>query len=412
MRKMLWIFGVLLCAAALRADTVGKVLLMEGKADAIQAQQVRALALRAGVEQKDLVKTAAASSLQIGFRDSTTCTVGASTELSIEEYRYSRAQKDAAFHADLKEGSVRIATGKITRKAPRRFKITTPRASIGIRGCLLRVIAPSRNLGQDEIVDIFEIGKGGAIEIVSLDGKQKKTVTSPARVVIGEREIQVLPLPKDSYTQSNADYGIAQNSYGGDGSIQSIGQNLQTKDIQDALQENALADLDPTLLQERPEPERIPLIDSLIADARDQSLNLTSVGGSLSGSVDDPRLGMVSFTSPLDDGAFSARFSKEDVYVGGEIGFGTDVEGLSGVFSFSETATYDQIKNGSFRNSPGHASLQIGNDLLNSSSSSITFGSKGGRAIDFLNGSFRFINSSADVYYRSATINLNSGLRK
>lgn len=387
-------------ATVFGAETVGKVLLLEGKADAVQAAQTRALAKQAGVENADVVKTAVASSLQIGFRDSTSCTLGASSELSIDEYRYSRKAADASFNATLKDGSVRIVTGDIVKKSPRRFKLTTPRASIGIRGCLLRVLTTP----EFDYVFIFEIGKRGSIEIASRDGRHTKTVTQPSLARIGSDGITLLDLPRDSYTRDNANLGIAQNGFGGDGMDHSAGNELRNlNDTGYLLQDNDLAVLGtPNLPSSSPAD-----IDALVNQARENGLSLLSAGGGTISmnyftSTGDGQV--VSYSGAIGNGDYVLNFGSSSLTVSGSSSL-TGPNSSTANLSIFLSPSYDAIKNGTFSVGTGsNSGIFFPNQTsLGLDSGTISLGAKQ-NAIDTMSGSLKFTGAG------TANVSLHTGL--
>lgn len=153
------------------AQTVGKVFLLKGNAVSFtEASPKETKVVQNGpVQSKDILRTEANANLEIGFLDATSCKLGPSTELSIEEYRFVRDQQNSAFKATLKKGKATFSTGKMVSDNPENFKITTPSATIGVRGCLF-------DLNQEEadrlVITVLEVGKtnGPSIFVKTLSG--------------------------------------------------------------------------------------------------------------------------------------------------------------------------------------------------------------------------------------------------
>jgi hypothetical protein len=165
------IASVTLGALTSFAQTVGKVFLLKGNAVSFTEANPKetAIAQNAPVQNKDILRTAANANLEIGFLDATSCKLGPSTELSVEEYRFVRDQQNSAFKATLKKGKATFSTGKMVTDNPENFKITTPSATIGVRGCLF-------DLNQEEsdrlVITVHEVGKtkGPSIFVKTISG--------------------------------------------------------------------------------------------------------------------------------------------------------------------------------------------------------------------------------------------------
>lgn len=206
--------GALLVAFTSLAETVGKVFLLKGDAVSFtEANPKEAKVVQNGpVQSKDILRTAANANLEIGFLDATSCKLGPSTELSIEEYRFVRDQQNSTFKATLKKGKATFATGKMVNDNPENFKITTPTATVGVRGCLF-------DLKQEDdnrlVVNVIEVGKtnGPSIFIRTIGGV-KYEFSAAGFVVIQNNQIissgpaippppPILPMPPNNIPINN-----------------------------------------------------------------------------------------------------------------------------------------------------------------------------------------------------------------
>ncbi len=68
------------------------------------------------------------------FTDGTTFTIGPDTEFIINDYQYEPEVENYAFSMHLKKGSAVYNSGKIGKLSPESVDLTTPRATVGIRG--------------------------------------------------------------------------------------------------------------------------------------------------------------------------------------------------------------------------------------------------------------------------------------
>jgi hypothetical protein len=119
------------------------------------AAQMRPAVLRQQVALADRVETGARSQLQILLLDRSTFTVGANARLSIDRFVYDPAQ-GRSMSASVAKGAFRFMSGRPSRSGA--SSITTPVASIGIRGTIVDGV-----VGADAItIASGECATGGA----------------------------------------------------------------------------------------------------------------------------------------------------------------------------------------------------------------------------------------------------------
>jgi len=95
------------------------------------------LAMKAIVNDKDILKTDETGRAQILFNDETSVSLGSNTLLKLEDVIDDNA--NSAFRARIDHGIVRFITGKIVEKNPNGFSVVTPDATVGIRGTIFAV---------------------------------------------------------------------------------------------------------------------------------------------------------------------------------------------------------------------------------------------------------------------------------
>lgn len=146
------------------SDTIGKVVALRGKAQAIQSDlKSRPLALKSPVFLQDTIKTTQGR-IQLMFKDNTLITLGRNTEMVINEYQWKSGDPDSGIITQIKAGSFRIMGGAITRDAPQNFKTQAPAATIGIRGSMYAGIVRDKSLSV-----VFQGGK--SIYVVNSMGR-------------------------------------------------------------------------------------------------------------------------------------------------------------------------------------------------------------------------------------------------
>jgi hypothetical protein len=127
--------GLAAVSAALHAAPVGRVLLAAG--DTVAVREGRDVRLQFGspIEDKDVLRTGAASSLQVRFVDESLVSLRENSQLAIENYRF--ADKEDGTERgifSLVKGGFRKVTGIIGRLNHQNYEVRTPTATVGIRG--------------------------------------------------------------------------------------------------------------------------------------------------------------------------------------------------------------------------------------------------------------------------------------
>jgi FecR protein len=113
----------------------GKVVAVRGGVTAARGKLSRRLKMKGTIYRGDTISTGKRGRIQVMFTDKTLMNLGPKTTLVVEKYLFGKGKKPE-IQTRLKEGVLRVMGGKISRIAPKRFKVKTPTATIGIRGCL------------------------------------------------------------------------------------------------------------------------------------------------------------------------------------------------------------------------------------------------------------------------------------
>ena len=122
-------------ATGAQAEVVGRVLLASGEAIAVRDGRDVRLDYGAQIEHADILRTGAASSLQVRFVDESLISLRENSQLGIESYRFAGKQdgnERAIFR--LLKGGFRTVTGLIGQLNRQNYEVRTPTSTIGIRG--------------------------------------------------------------------------------------------------------------------------------------------------------------------------------------------------------------------------------------------------------------------------------------
>ena len=109
--------------------------------------------------ENDEIRTGPDGRIQILLMDETTFSIGADSNIIIDEFVYDASQKDGAIDVNIKQGVFRFISGRIAKASPQKMKVMAGNAVISIRGT--EVIGTVEN-GQGKIVLL-----SGAIDITS-----------------------------------------------------------------------------------------------------------------------------------------------------------------------------------------------------------------------------------------------------
>lgn len=143
MRK--YIYLAILCVfvgAALQenlchASPIGRVISLAPAAEARRDGETLALKLKDAVHLRDTISTSTTGKVQILFDDDSALTLGEGTVFSMANYAETGSASE--FKGSLSTGVLRVITGKVVEMNPKGFSITTPEATIGIRGTIFAV---------------------------------------------------------------------------------------------------------------------------------------------------------------------------------------------------------------------------------------------------------------------------------
>jgi hypothetical protein len=168
-------------ALAADVESVGHVTRTQGLSYAVQGSVLKELAPNALIGRKDVLKTGPNARLEVTLLDETKLTIGADTVFSVE--RYDLGRQNGGVLLKLTKGVFRVATGQLEALRGGPFEVSTPLATIGIRGTDFW----GGSLAEDEISvllisgkGVYIVNEGGRTEIVRpMEGVNLHSATSP-----------------------------------------------------------------------------------------------------------------------------------------------------------------------------------------------------------------------------------------
>lgn len=86
------------------------------------------------IRRGNLLKTGAAGSMGVTFKDNTIISIGPDTEVSVDDYLYEPSKGDLKLGASIGKGTMQYVSGVIAKLKPEAVAIKTPTGTIGVRG--------------------------------------------------------------------------------------------------------------------------------------------------------------------------------------------------------------------------------------------------------------------------------------
>ncbi len=208
----------LLVASSTNSTYAGKVILVKGKAVAIDEKgKERKLKRRAQIFTGDTIKTIKKSSMRLVMVDQSLLSLKPNSVLKISDYNFSFKEKEKdAMALDLLKGGMRAVTGIIGVRSKKKYKVKTATATMGVRGTAMEIIVGddgqvtvSFDFGYGHVTNSagrFDVGNLQSATISSSSTKPKLYKSLPrgkwdpasvARNIAGMASSQVLVFSKD-----------------------------------------------------------------------------------------------------------------------------------------------------------------------------------------------------------------------
>ena len=124
-------------AAAADDIVAGRVKVASGSVFVIRAGAERPVAAGEAVYETDIMKTGADGRLGLTLEDDTRVSLGPSSELRIDAFRFAPGESPLAVVLTFVRGVAGYVSGRIAKLAPDAVRLKTPSAIIGVRGTTL-----------------------------------------------------------------------------------------------------------------------------------------------------------------------------------------------------------------------------------------------------------------------------------
>ena len=187
------ILFVLTCAAL--AQDIGSIERVSGAVSIAAGGNVREAQQNELVREGDVVTTATGAEALIKMRDNALFALRQNSEFRFTEYKFDNRASDSSL-THLLKGAVRTVSGLIGKAQPARVRLTTPTATIGIRGTDYEVTVvtedtPAGQAGTYNLVNdgatTLELSTGERIDVT-----REQTGFAPAQILQGVARVLLL----------------------------------------------------------------------------------------------------------------------------------------------------------------------------------------------------------------------------
>lgn len=124
-------------------DAIGIVKNVGGHVDIVRGDRVIAAAPGSTLQTADRVQSGPNASAGVVFNDGTLLTLGPSSQIEMRDYAFEPKASKYAFSAYLAKGTAIYSSGTIGKMAPQSVTVTTPQATVGVRGTRFVIEAQS-----------------------------------------------------------------------------------------------------------------------------------------------------------------------------------------------------------------------------------------------------------------------------
>ena len=162
-------------------DSIGQVSTVQGSATVTRANAA-AVALKASdpIYKSDLLATGTSASLGVTFDDETTFSLSANSRIVIDEFVYQEGGSGNAAAYNVARGTVAFVASQVAKTG--NMTITTPTATMGIRGTTGIVDVPDNAAGGEAKIELYPDADGriGQIEVFDRQGGRLGALTQGA----------------------------------------------------------------------------------------------------------------------------------------------------------------------------------------------------------------------------------------
>ena len=163
--------------AALAQQNIGDTQVVVNDVRGVIGKQ-EPVVLRAGIDvfQDEIIRTGDRSASRVRFQDNTDLSVGPGSDVTLDRFVFDPNPEKSQVALSIAKGVVRFTTGSLPKSA---YKITTPTATIGVRGTILTVAVADDGTTTVSVEEGIALVSAAGL-IVTVDAGMTTSTTSGA----------------------------------------------------------------------------------------------------------------------------------------------------------------------------------------------------------------------------------------
>jgi hypothetical protein len=139
-----WLAALLLIATAgapvaAEGPQIAQVKKLTGQAAILRSGERRPATVGDKLFVKDVIETGPDGAIGITFVDNTVFSAGPNSQIALDEFQFDSTNFRGSMLADMRQGTLAVVSGDITRSSPGAMKVKTPTAVLGVRGTTFAV---------------------------------------------------------------------------------------------------------------------------------------------------------------------------------------------------------------------------------------------------------------------------------
>ena len=150
------------------------------------------------IRSGDRIRTGRDGRVQLRFADGAQMSIQGGSEFRVDSYVFNQDRQRSFF--ELIKGSIRVVSGRIGKRDPQDWRLTTPTATIGIRGTEFTVdqtVCPASGCTDGLVSGLKVAVIAGRVAVTNLAG----TVEVPAGTTLALADAQTRPTPAPGSAQ-------------------------------------------------------------------------------------------------------------------------------------------------------------------------------------------------------------------
>jgi len=126
--------AICLAPALAQGPQIAQVKKTAGQVTVMRGGERLPVAIGDPLFEKDVLETGPDGGVGLTFNDNTVFSAGPNSQVALDQFRFDSDNFRGEMHAGISKGTLTVVSGDIARSSPEAMKITTPTATLGVRG--------------------------------------------------------------------------------------------------------------------------------------------------------------------------------------------------------------------------------------------------------------------------------------